>query len=143
MKKPFHRCGGDTNTGGKCRRRVKKPGDRCRDHPRMHSPRNALKLCWRVIEKLTTAYAAYEAFQKVYPQVVEIVEKTGGILMPEDFWFNGFLNEDIDRMKLEIKRAKGQKAASLADRFKGYTDTDKERLITAYRKIEKCLDKIS
>ncbi|MFC1792987.1 hypothetical protein ACFL3Q_05310 [Planctomycetota bacterium] len=133
-------CGAKTRNEGTCRNRVPSPGLRCRFHrKRPLGVKSFLTLCNKTIMEVAAVGGAWALFEKVYPDILKIVNNVSGLIMPEHFWFLGFEPKSRKQMAHQIQEA-CKKHKRLGERYSSYRDSDKLAVEQAYRAILKRLE---
>jgi len=144
MTKPPRVCGAKRLDGEACQNRVAVAGDRChihRDKNKPLGPKHILSLCYKTIERIAAFGGAYALFEKVHPNIMEIVNQLSGLLMPEHFWYMGFEPKDREEMIRQIRVAH-EKRDRLAQRYEGYSESDKLAVEQAYQAILRVVESV-
>jgi hypothetical protein len=137
MTKPPRVCGAKRLDGEACQNRVAVAGDRChihRDKKKPLSSKRILPLCYKTIERIAAFGGAYALFEKVHPDIMEIVNQLSGMLMPEHFWYLGFEPKDREEMVRQIQKAH-KKRDRIVERYESYSKSDKLAVEQAYQAI--------
>ena len=133
------RCSGKTKSGDPCRRKAPKGQRRCWQHNPLARTKRVARLGVKVAERVALTHAVINAGAALYVKLDPLIQPILNWIIPETFWFEGYLERDQDRMDTEVVRAR-DKLQSLEARCSSYSVAELQRLEQQLQQVLRALD---
>jgi len=129
---------GYTTKSGPCQNRVKRPGVQCHIHRASLSPKYIVSRVLATCEKVVLVHGSVQAAQWLFDHVWPLARDLAGLLMPENFWYNGLGRGDRAEMLSQLQLAKKNKNR-FVEKVGKWSDEDRAEVVAMFDRLDKML----